>query len=69
MNSPLAGLVVAIVILGAALVRVENQRYALYIGMCGPNAGAQMPDPTCLSRIKTRTGWWWHLFYAVKDTF
>lgn len=60
------GLVVAslaIVWLATTLVRVENQRYALTIGMC---QGPVLPDWKCLETVETRTGWWWHLFYALK---
>ena len=51
--------------LSAALIRVENERYAMLVGMCRDPLG--MTDITCLSRVETRTGWWWHLFYALTD--
>jgi hypothetical protein len=60
-------LAVAVLVLGSALVRVENQRYALSLGMCpGPAAGVP-PDLACVSKTETRTGWWAHLFAALTD--
>jgi hypothetical protein len=55
----------AIVWLCAALVRVENERYALQVGLCR-DAATGMSDSKCLSAIESRTGWWWHLLYALK---
>ena len=62
----------AIVILGALLVLVsyklvvvENQRYALAIGMCPGRY--TMPDLDCLRNVQTRTSWAWHLYYALTD--
>lgn len=60
-------LVVAVLVLGSALVRVENQRYALSLGMCPGQAASMPPDLTCISKAETRTGWWWHLFYALTN--
>ncbi|WP_175836180.1 hypothetical protein [Burkholderia multivorans] len=69
-------LVIVTLVLGRALVRVENARYALWLGMC-PNmrqmtaaigANSAGPDAlACTKTIQTRTGWWWHLYYAVTD--
>lgn len=58
--------VLLIVWLSAALVRVENQRYAMQVGMCWDEA-LKLPDPICVERSETRTAWYWHLFYALKD--
>lgn len=60
------GLAIAIVIIvwqAAALARVENERYALFIGMCRDKVG--LTDTQCLAKAQSRTGWWWHLFYAL----
>jgi hypothetical protein len=64
----LVAAVLMIVWLSAALVRVENQRYAMLTGMCpGQIAGlAHLPDPVCLQNVETRIAWYWHLFYALK---
>lgn len=59
-------LLVAIVWLSAALIRVENQRYAMTIGMC-IDPVLKVADQNCLSTVETRTGWWGHLYYALTD--
>jgi hypothetical protein len=61
-----AFLAVMLLWVSASLVRVENQRYALTTGMCAPRPPHPVPDMTCLERVETRTGWWWHLYYAMK---
>ncbi|MEX3856539.1 MULTISPECIES: hypothetical protein [Paraburkholderia] len=67
-------LLAAVFTLGKALVRVENERYALWLGMC-PNmdqtfkairAGDQ-DAWKCMKTIQTRTAWWWHLYCAIAD--
>ena len=55
-----------IVWLSVTLVKVENQRYALQVGMCR-EANTRLTDFKCLETVQTRTGWWWHLFYALRD--
>ena len=65
------GLIVAVLLivwLSAALVRVENQRYAMLTGMCpGRIPGlAHLPDPVCLQKVETRTAWYWHLVHALR---
>jgi hypothetical protein len=57
--------VLVILWLSAALVRTENQRYALTVGMCWDRK-LGLPDLACLEKVETRTGWYWHLFYALK---
>lgn len=62
-------LVLAVVVnifLAATLVRVENQRYALQLGMCR-DATTSLTDFNCLEKIQTRINWLGHLFYALKD--
>lgn len=49
--------------LAFSLVRVENERYALFLGMCKDTAG--LTDVQCLAKVETRTGWWWHLYYGL----
>ena len=50
--------------LAASLVRVENHRYALSLGMC-IDPIVKVADYTCLSKVETRTSWIWHLFYGM----
>lgn len=59
-------LVIAVAIIvwqAAAIVRIENERYALVVGMCRDKAG--LTDTQCLAKVQSRTGWWWHLAYAL----
>ncbi len=51
--------------LASSLVRVENQRYAMQLGMCRQEVGDW--DYKCLKRVDTRTSWIWHLVYALTD--
>jgi len=55
-----------VVWLGSALVRVENERYALEVGLCQSNSIEPQVMFKCLKNVETRTGWWWHIFYALK---
>ena len=57
--------------LGAAVVRLENYRYANSLGFCSQYS---LKDPIdlhrreeCLNKVQTRTHAAWHIFYAVKD--
>lgn len=67
-------LLVVTIVLGTSLVRVENQRYALWLGMC-PNmrqslaalAANDQDAFDCTKTVQTRTAWWWHLYYAITD--
>lgn len=64
------GLVAAVLLvlwLATALVRVENQRYALSLGMCQDTVSGVGSDYKCLAAVETRTAWYWHLFYALSD--
>lgn len=55
--------------LGKALVRVENERYALWLGEC-PNMNGTFKATSagdtdawkCTKTVKSRTAWWWHLY-------
>ncbi len=49
------------------IVKVENQRYALEVGMCREKANPILIDHRCLDTVQTRTSWMWHLLYAIKD--
>ena len=55
-----------VVWLAYALVRVENQRYALLVGLCVDHSSGFV-DSTCLRKVETRTHWAWHLYYALTD--
>lgn len=66
-------LLVVTIVLGSALVRVESERYALWLGMC-PNMhemlaaiAANNQDALSKCTVQTRTAWWWHLYYATTN--
>jgi hypothetical protein len=63
-RTPLAVLSVLVIWLAASLVRVENQRYALSIGMCRDQATG-LTNFTCLEKTETRTNWIAHLMYGL----
>ncbi len=51
---------------GASLIRVENQRYALELEMCGTRSPENsLKRSQCLEEVETRTGPVAHLLYAL----
>lgn len=66
----IAVLVAALAWTGAAVVRLENYRYANFLGSCSQY---NIADPTqriarevCLDKQETRTSWAWHLLYGLR---
>lgn len=55
-NSVIGVLVLIVLILASALVRVENQRYALSLGMCPGPATGMPPDLACIAKIENPDG-------------
>ncbi|MGJ7508890.1 hypothetical protein [Variovorax sp. GT1P44] len=51
---------------GAALAHAENQRYALSLGMCQSDPLKILGREECLKAVETRSGWWWHVGYALR---
>jgi hypothetical protein len=51
----------------SSLQRVENERYAMSIGLCVDPAD-KVPDASCVKSQQTRAGWYWHVFFAMADT-
>lgn len=72
-NALIVVLMLVIFLLASALVRVENERYALWTGLCPKMQGTLSTSVENEARVsncknvQTRTGWWWHLYYAVTD--
>lgn len=55
-NGLIVVLAVAVVFLSDRLVREENQRYALLLGMCPPKDAARLlVNFDCLDAVQTRT--------------
>lgn len=75
MKSTLIAILLAVVfVLGATVVRVENERYAFQLGFChGIDDPRTLMAPTsiraCLNSVQTRTSWIGHIYYAVTETF
>jgi hypothetical protein len=62
-------LVVAVIVLTHAIVRLENYRYANFVGFC---TDFDIKDPqqrikreACLNNTQTRTHWLFHVAYGV----
>jgi hypothetical protein len=66
-NIVIGAMLLAIIFLSASLVRIENQRYALSMGMCPASVVGLPPNMACIAKTETRVGWWWHLYYAVTN--
>ncbi len=64
-------LLVLLVWFGATIVRLENQNYAMLLGMCGEfsseNLQSVIERNSCLEEVETRTSPLWHLYYALLD--
>ena len=63
MKVVIACLLVVVVWLSSVLVRVENERYALFIGLC--KVDPIKPTQPCNDPAETRTSFAWHLWYAL----
>ena len=71
----LIGLILALAILlvwfGATIVRLENENFAMRVGMCGEHNPADfeaiLKRDQCLEKVETRTSPVWHLVSALFD--
>ena len=57
---------------GTVIVRLENENYALLVGLCGQDynvADVQtgLERARCLEEVETRTSPLWHLYYTLSD--
>ncbi|MGH8640441.1 MAG: hypothetical protein ACRET6_01955 [Burkholderiales bacterium] len=59
--------------LSVTVARLENFRYATFVGFCSEATESSPLDPSkryqCLKSKETRTNALWHLFYALKGDF
>jgi hypothetical protein len=69
-TAALTVLVIAVIWSASAVVRLENYRYANFLGSCSQ---FNIADPMqrvkreiCLEQSETRTSWVWHLLYGLK---
>jgi hypothetical protein len=62
-------LVVLVIVLTAAVVRLENYRYANFVGLCTEfditKPQQRIEREKCLETTRTRTHWFWHVIYGV----
>lgn len=69
-NVIIVGLLGLLVWFGTVIIRLESYHYASQLGMCDA-ANSPPPDllqrDKCLNETETRTGWYWHLYYALRD--
>jgi len=66
-NLALVVLLAAVLYLCHVVARVENERYALVLGLCKPNA-VGIIEVECLKAAETRTSSFWHVFYAISGS-
>ena len=63
-------LVIALAITTTAVVRLENYRYANFVGLCSEfditNPVQRIKREGCLEIAETRTHWLWHILYGMK---
>jgi hypothetical protein len=55
-----------IVWLAIALVRAENQRYALESGMCQDPVFKGTVSQECMKTVRSRDHWWEHLWFGIR---
>jgi hypothetical protein len=66
-NIVIAGLCVVLIWFGAAIVRLENYRYASNLGMCGNyDPLTAVKRERCLEHARTRTNPIYNLLYGLK---
>ncbi len=60
-NTAIIILTLALVFMSYRIIAIENERYALLVGVCENN------NAKCLLTVQTRTHWLWHLYYGLID--
>jgi hypothetical protein len=63
-DAAIVALSVILLWFGTSLVRVENERYALFLDMCPRPHNDPLLFPDCTG-IETRTSWVWNLAYDL----
>ena len=62
----LVSLLILVTWLATALVKAENQRYALSVGLC-VDEKTLMGDYACQAKVQSRTAWYWHIYYGLTN--
>jgi hypothetical protein len=66
-SAAIIALVLICAFLADRVVRLENQRGALFVGICKLDPANPKERWDCLENVQTRTSWFWHLYYAVTE--
>jgi hypothetical protein len=70
LHSAIGILFIAVVVLGSTVVRLENYRYANFVGFCSDydirKPVERINREECLNKAQTRTHWIEHLLYALR---
>ena len=65
----IALLVIALAFTAASVIRLENYRYANFVGYCADydskDPVAHIKREDCLNEKQTRTIWLWHVIYGL----
>lgn len=64
-NLMIVALCAALVFTCYRLILVENQRYAMLVGLCQRQDLVVLHDIECLKTVETRTSWTWNLYYGL----
>ncbi|HJO67440.1 MAG TPA: hypothetical protein QF469_19145 [Sphingomonas sanguinis] len=66
-GSIIVSLLILLFWFGAAIVRLENARYAASLGMCDQYRGVTLGERgACLEGARTRTNWVYNLLYGLR---
>jgi hypothetical protein len=66
----IALLAIGLVTTTSAVIRLENYRYANFVGMCTDfdikNPAERIRREDCLHKSQTRSSWMWHILYGLE---
>lgn len=68
-NVLIAILLALVVFMAERIVWIENQRYALVLGMCPNTLPVRITQIECLEEVHTRTSWIGHLYYGLTSRY
>jgi len=68
-NAVIILLLVLVALMAQRIIHIENQRYALVLGMCSNTHPENLLIMKCLDETQTRTHWVWHLYYGLTSRY
>jgi hypothetical protein len=68
-NAVIVLLLVLAAFMAQRIIHIENQRYALVLGMCPNTSPEDLLIMKCLDETETRTHWVWHLYYGLTSRY